>query len=176
VESDPLYLSAPPPFARSARAIFELERTVTGAGGLVLRYGYFYGPGSSISRGGTLAEDVRRRRLPLVGRGEGVWSFIHVDDAATAAVEALEHGEAGPYNIVDDDPAAVADWLPALAGVLGAPRPLRVPAFLARMLAGSYGVQTMTRAQGASNALAKRALGWRPRHESWREGFRSALA
>lgn len=175
VEADPLYLDAPPPFARSARAVNDLEQAVLGAGGLVLRYGYFYGPGTSISRTGALGRDVARRRLPVVGAGQGVWSFIHVDDAAQAAVTALTQGASGAYNIVDDEPAPVAQWLPALADALGAPRPRRVPALIARLAAGSYGVATMTQAQGASNVLAKRELGFSPAHASWREGFRTAL-
>jgi nucleoside-diphosphate-sugar epimerase len=104
-----------------------------------------------------------------------VWSFVQIEDAARATVAAVGRGDTGAYNIVDDEPAAVADWLPALAEALGAPRPLRVPALLARPLAGGYGVAVMTSAQGASNELAKRELGWQPRHPSWREGFRSAL-
>jgi nucleoside-diphosphate-sugar epimerase len=175
VEEDPLNVDAPPPFRRSARALRDLDEAVTGAGGLVLRYGYFYGPGSAIGRGGSMVEDLERRRMPVIGGGGGVWSFVHVDDAASATVAALEHGSPGAYNVVDDDPAPVAEWLPALAAAIGAPRPLRVPALLARPLAGSYGIQTMTRAQGASNARAKRELGWSPAHPSWREGFRTAL-
>lgn len=175
-ERDPLYLESPPKaFARSAQAVGVLERSVLDAGGLVLRYGYFYGPGCSIARGGSVGQDIGRRRLPIVGGGRGVWSFIHIDDAAQATVAALTRGRSGAYNIVDDDPAPVSEFLPALAEALGAPRPMRVPSFLARPLAGSYGVMTMTRAQGASNELAKRELGWRPAHASWREGFRSAL-
>ena len=174
-EQDPLLLDAPGPYQRSAKAIVELERTVLGADGVVLRYGYFYGPGSAISRRGSMGQDVSRRRLPIVGRGAGVWSFVHVDDAARATVLALTHGGAGPYNVVDDEPAAVSEWLPALARALGAPRPLRVPALIARLAAGSYGVGVMTRAQGACNALAKRELGWTPAHPSWRQGFRDAL-
>jgi nucleoside-diphosphate-sugar epimerase len=175
-ERDPLYLDSPPKaFARSAKAVDDLERAVLGAGGLVLRYGYFYGPGSSIARDGAVGEDIARRRLPVIGGGGGVWSFIHVDDAADATVAALTHGASGAYNIVDDDPAPVSDWVPALAQALDAPRPMRIPALLARPLAGSYGLMTMTRAQGASNELAKRELGWQPAHASWREGFRGAL-
>ncbi|TMM16847.1 MAG: NAD(P)-dependent oxidoreductase [Actinobacteria bacterium] len=174
-ERDPLFLQAPAPFARSVRAVHDLERAVTAAGGLVLRYGYFYGPGTAISRRGSMGEDVARRRLPIVGAGRGVWSFIHIDDAATATAAALGRGGPGAYNIVDDEPAPVSQWLPAFADCVGAPRPLRVPAFLARPFAGSYGVTIMTRAQGAANELAKRELGWQPRHRSWREGFRSAL-
>jgi len=175
-EQDPLFLDAPQPFARSVKAVDELERAVLGAGGLVLRYGYFYGPGSSISPTGSIGEDVARRRMPIVGGGRGVWSFIHVDDAAAAAVAALTAGDPGAYNVVDDEPAPVGEWIPALARALGAPRPLRVPALLARPIAGSYGVITMTRAQGASNALAERALGWTPAHPSWRQGFSNGLA
>ncbi|HMD51488.1 MAG TPA: NAD(P)-dependent oxidoreductase [Solirubrobacteraceae bacterium] len=174
-EGDPLYLDAPEPFRRSANALHELERTVGEVGGTVLRYGYFYGPGSSISSGGSMATDLARRRLPIVGSGQGVWSFIHVDDAARATVCALDAGRTGVYNVVDDDPAPVARWLPALAEALGAPRPWRVPEWIARPLAGSYGVASMTRAQGASNALAKRELDWTPAYPSWREGFRAAL-
>jgi nucleoside-diphosphate-sugar epimerase len=174
-EDDPLFLDAPKPFARTLQAVAELERAVLGAGGVVLRYGYFYGPGSSIARDGSLGEDVARRRLPIVGGGHGVWSFIHVDDAAQATVQALDKGASGAYNVVDDDPAPVAEWLPAIAQALGAPRPLRVPALIAYPLAGRYGVMTMTRGQGASNALARRELRWTPAYASWREGFRHAL-
>jgi nucleoside-diphosphate-sugar epimerase len=174
-EQDPLLEQAPRSFKRSADAAAELERAVLGAQGVVLRYGYFYGGGSAVSREGSMAEDLARRRLPIVGAGTGVWSFIHVDDAARATVAALERGAAGAYNVVDDDPAPVSLWLPALADALGAPAPRRVPAVIARPLAGAYGVATMTRAQGASNALAKGELGWSPVYTSWREGFRVAL-
>ena len=175
-EGDPLHLDAPEPFRRSALALRDLEQSAGQAGGIVLRYGYFYGSGSAISREGSMAEDLARRRLPIIGSGGGVWSFIHVDDAAAATVAALERGRPGAYNIVDDEPARVADWVPALAEALGAPRPMRVPAVIARPLAGAYGVMIMTRAQGASNELARRELGWEPAHPSWREGFRTALA
>lgn len=174
-EADPLYLDSPEPFRRSVKALKELERTVLEARGLVLRYGYFYGPGSAVSPAGSICQDVTRRRLPLVGRGQGVWSFIHVDDAARATIAALSSGEPGTYNVVDDDPAPVSQWLPALAESLGAPRPRRVPAVIARVVAGGYAVATMTRAQGALNERAKRELGWTPRHASWREGFADAL-
>ncbi len=175
-EQDPLLLDdALKAFRRSARALHELEGAVLDAAGIVLRYGYFYGPGSAISRSGSMGQDLSRRRLPIVGRGEGVWSLIHVDDAARATVAALTRGQAGAYNIVDDDPAPVSRWLPALAEALGAPRPMRVPAFIARPLAGAYGVSIMTKAQGASNELAKRELDWKPEHASWREGFRTGI-
>ncbi len=174
-EQDPLLSEAPGSFARSLNAIAELERTVLGAEGVVLRYGYFYGAGSAISRTGSMAEDVARRRMPIVGGGGGVWSFIHVDDAARATVAALERAAPGAYNVVDDEPAPVAAWLPALAAALGARRPLRIPAFVARFAAGSYGVSVMTEAQGASNERIKRELDWTPDYPSWREGFRGAL-
>ncbi|MCW3024868.1 MAG: NAD(P)-dependent oxidoreductase [Solirubrobacterales bacterium] len=180
-EQDPLVREPPAAFARTAGAVKTLERTVLQAGGMVLRYGYFYGPGSAISHEGSFAEDLRRRRMPVVGRGGGVWSFVHVDDAAAATVATLSakpglaSRSGGVYNIVDDDPAPVAEWLPALAKAVGAPKPMRVPAFVARLAAGEYGASTMTRSQGASNAQARDELGWAPAHPSWREGFRTAL-
>lgn len=174
-ESDPLYLDAPRPFRRSAAALSDLEQAVLEADGVVLRYGYFYGPGSAVSSAGSIGRDVARRRLPIVGKGQGVWSFIHIDDASRATVAALGAGESGAYNVVDDDPARVSEWLPALAAAIGAPRPRRVPAAIARLAAGRYGVETMTRAQGASNELARRALGWSPEYPSWRTGFSHAL-
>jgi len=173
-EDDPLILDPPPSFARTANAVRALEQTTLEAGGTVLRYGYFYGPASAIAADGSIVADLRRRRMPVVGSGAGVWSFVHVDDAAAATVAALG-APAGIYNVVDDEPAPVREWLPALAEAVGAPRPMRVPAFIARIAAGDYGVATMTRAQGASNAKAKRELGWQPAHPSWREGFRTAL-
>jgi nucleoside-diphosphate-sugar epimerase len=176
-ESDPLLSEqqAPKSFKGAARALGELEQAVLGANGTVLRYGYFYGPGNSIARDGALAAELRRRRLPVVGGGRGVWSFVHIEDAARASVAALAHDGPAVFNIVDDEPAPVAEWLPALAQAVGAPRPWRVPTFIARPLAGSYGIETMTHAQGASNELAKRELGWQPRYASWREGFRDGL-
>jgi 2-alkyl-3-oxoalkanoate reductase len=176
-ETEVLHLDAPKPFKRSAHALRDLECAVRGAQGTVLRYGYFYGPGSAISAEGSTIEDLRRRRLPVVGGGGGVWSFIHVDDAARATIAALSlPGDEGHvYNVVDDDPAPVREWLPALAEAVGAPRPWRVPAAVARLAAGSYGVMAMTKAQGASNALVKQELGWKPEYASWREGFRTAL-
>jgi nucleoside-diphosphate-sugar epimerase len=174
-EQDPLIADPPAQFERSARTIAELERQTLAAEGLVLRYGYFYGPGSAISKAGSIAQEVAKRRLPIVGGGAGVWSFIHIRDAAEATVAALTHGQSGAYNVVDDEPAPVREWIPALAHALGAKPPRSVPAWLARPLAGEYGVYTMTRAQGASNARAKAELGWSPRYASWREGFRTAL-
>jgi nucleoside-diphosphate-sugar epimerase len=174
-EDDPLFLNAPRSFRRSARAVAELETTVLAAGGVVLRYGFFYGPGSAFAQLGSMAEEVRRRRLPIVGRGTGVFSFIHIDDAAGATVIALERGGNRAYNIVDDDPAPVSEWLPAFAQAVGAAKPLRVPELIARIVAGSYGVATMTRAQGASNALARRELAFEPTYPSWRDGFATGL-
>jgi nucleoside-diphosphate-sugar epimerase len=176
-EQDPLVpeAKAPKPFRRSAAAIAALERSVLDANGVVLRYGYFYGPGSAISREGSMAREIRRRRMPIVGSGAGVWSFIHVQDAARATVAALELQGPAVLNVVDDEPAAVARWLPALSEALGAPKPRRVPALLGRLAAGSYGVAVMTRGQGASNGAAREKLGWSPIHSSWREGFRKAL-
>ena len=139
--------------------------------GIVLRYGAFYGPGTSLAPGEEQFELVRKRKFPLVGDGGGVWSFIHVADAAEATVAAIEHGSRGVYNVVDDDPAPVAEWLPALAQELGAKKPMRVPRFVGRLFAGEAGVVMMTEIRGASNAKAKRELAWRPAHPSWRQGF-----
>jgi nucleoside-diphosphate-sugar epimerase len=155
-------------------AIRHLEDAVTGARwteGLVLRYGNFYGPGTSMAPDGEHFGMIAKRKFPVVGSGAGVWSFVHIEDAAEATVAAIERGNSGIYNIVDDEPAAVAEWLPALAGALGAKPPLRVPRWLGRLLAGEAGVVMMTEVRGASNAKAKRELGWYPSHRSWREGF-----
>jgi nucleoside-diphosphate-sugar epimerase len=155
-------------------AILHLEEAVLGAQwteGIVLRYGGFYGPGTSLAPGGDQTEMVRKRRFPLVGDGAGVWSFIHVADAADATAAAVERGTRGIYNIVDDEPAPVAEWLPALAQTLGAKAPMRVPRFVGRLFAGETGVVMMTELRGASNAKAKRELVWRPAHPSWRQGF-----
>ena len=158
-------------------AVRHLEEAVLGATwteGIVLRYGAFYGPGTSLAQGGEQFELIRKRKFPLVGDGGGVWSFIHIADAAEATVAAIEHGSRGVYNVVDDDPAPVAEWLPALARTLDAKKPTRVPRFVGRMFAGETGVMMMTEARGASNAKAKRELAWRPAHPSWREGFAAA--
>jgi nucleoside-diphosphate-sugar epimerase len=174
-EDDPLD-PAPPKAVRSTLdAIHYLESAVTGADwteGVVLRYGGFYGPGTSLGpEGGDMIEAVRKRKFPVVGNGAGVWSFIHIEDAADATAAAIEHGRRGIYNIVDDEPAQVADWLPAAASAVGAPPPRHVPRWLGRMLAGEAVTVMMTEVRGASNAKAKRELGWEPKHPSWREGF-----
>jgi nucleoside-diphosphate-sugar epimerase len=136
--------------------------------GIVLRYGSFYGPGASDA----MLEVVRKRQLPVVGGGTGVWSFIHIADAASATVAAVGRGAPGLYNVVDSDPATVAEWLPYLSGAAGAKAPLRVPAWAGRLLAGEFIVTWMTSARGSSNAKAVKELGWEPRFASWREGFR----
>jgi nucleoside-diphosphate-sugar epimerase len=147
-----------------------------GLEGLVLRYGQFYGPGTYYAPDGSMAEQVRRRRFPIVGRGDGVFSFIHLDDAASATIAAVEHGSPGVYNVVDNEPAPLREWLPVYAEALGAKSPFRVPTFLARLVAGSFAAIMATQLRGASNAKAKRELGWEPRYASWRQGFREALA
>jgi nucleoside-diphosphate-sugar epimerase len=173
-EDDPLDPTPAREMRQSLAAIRHLEAAVTGASwteGVVLRYGGFYGPGTSMAPGGEQFEMVRKRKLPLVGDGAGVWSFIHIADAAEATVAAVDRGKRGLYNVVDDDPASVAEWLPALAQELGAKKPMRVPRLVGRLFAGEAGVVVMTDARGASNAKAKRELGWQPRHPSWRQGF-----
>jgi nucleoside-diphosphate-sugar epimerase len=175
-EDAPLALAAPPPFGEGVRILLEMERAVVGADGLeglVLRYGWFYGPGTYYAEDGSIAQDVRRRRFPVIGSGAGLWSFIHIDDAASATAAAVERGAPGVYNVVDDEPAAMRDWLPAYAEAIGARKPLRVPLWLARLAAGK--MAGLVNAQpGASNAKAKRELGWEPRWPSCRTGFREA--
>jgi nucleoside-diphosphate-sugar epimerase len=172
------WTDAPEPFRSGAGPTLEHEREATqtaGLDGLVLRYGQFYGPGTYDGPDGNIAELVRRRRFPIVGRGEGMFSFIHTEDAASATVASLEGGAPGIYNIVDDEPAPLREWLPVYAEVLGARRPRRVPTFLARLAAGPFAAAFATQLRGASNAKAKRELGWEPRYPSWRQGFREAL-
>jgi nucleoside-diphosphate-sugar epimerase len=176
-EDDPLDPTPVREMRESWAALLHLEKAVLGAEwteGIVLRYGGFYGPGTSIAPGGQIPELIRKRKFPLVGDGSGVWSFIHVADAADATVAAVERGSRGVYNIVDDDPAPVAEWLPALAQELGAKKPMRVPRFVGRLFAGEVGIVMMTELRGASNAKAKRELGWRPAHSSWRQGLLAA--
>jgi 2-alkyl-3-oxoalkanoate reductase len=176
-EEAPLYRDAPPPFGDAAAALADLERQVLGAEdieGLVLRYGWLYGPGTYYAPDGSLTEDAMRRRAPVVGKGGGTFSFVHVEDAAAATVAALERGAPGAYNVVDDEPAPLREWAPAFAAAVGARKPLRVPAWLARLLAGPGAVAMATQLRGASNAKAKRELGWQPSYPSWRQGFREA--
>jgi len=159
-------------------AIRHLEEAVTGATdleGVVLRYGGFYGRGTGLARDGDMAELVRRRKLPIVGNGAGLWSFVHVVDASSATVAAVDRGRPGIYNITDDEPAPIAEWLPALAEALDARPPRHLPAWLAGPLLGEAGLNLMTRNVGSANGKAKRELGWTLRYPSWREGFRSGL-
>lgn len=170
-EEDPLDPEPVEAMSETLAAIRHLEEKVVGAGGLALRYGGFYG-----SPDDAVADLVRKRRFPLVGDGEGISSFVHLEDAASATVLALEHGEPGIYNVVDDEPAPVREWLPVLAETIGAKPPRHVPRWLAQLVAGEAGVVLMTETRGASNAKAKRELGWTLRYPSWREGFRAAYA
>ena len=178
-EDDPLLDDAPPPFSSGVEALHEMEEMVLGTeglDGLVLRYGFFYGPGTHYDAAdGTITADVRKRRLPIVGAGTGVFSFIHVDDAADATVAAVERGSPGIYNIVDDEPAPVREWVPVLAQAAGAKPPRRVPAWLARLVAGRQAADFALELRGASNEKAKRELGWQPAHPSWRSGFADSL-
>jgi 2-alkyl-3-oxoalkanoate reductase len=176
-EAEP-WIDPPEPFADGARSTLDHEREVveaTGIAGLVLRYGQFYGPGTYYASDGSVAEQVRRRRFPIVGSGRGTFSFIHTEDAASATVAAVDRGSPGIYNVVDDEPAAGREWLPVYAEALGAKPPRRVPTWLARMVAGRFAVMMATELRGASNAKAKRELGWEPRYPSWRTGFSEAL-
>ncbi len=176
-EDAPLDVDAPAPWDRAIDALTVLEEAVTGTPGVegvVLRYGFFYGPGTSYASDGGIAGRVRARKFPIVGKGDGVTSFIHVEDAAEATAAACERGEPGIYNIVDDEPAPLREWLPAYAEALGAKRPFRVPVWVARMAGGPVAARISV-GRGASNAKARRELGWEPRHRSWRQGFREAL-
>jgi nucleoside-diphosphate-sugar epimerase len=173
-EDDPLDPDPVLGMRESFEAIRHLEDTVTGVSwtdGIVLRYGGFYGPGTSLWPGGEHLEAIRKRRFPVVGSGAGVWSFIRMEDAADATVAAIERASRGIYNVVDDSPERVSEWLPAMAEAIGAPAPRRVPRWLGRLLAGEAVTVMMTEMRGASNAKAKRELDWRPRYPSWREGL-----
>ncbi|HEY7984256.1 MAG TPA: NAD(P)-dependent oxidoreductase [Ktedonobacterales bacterium] len=177
-ETAPPYPQAPAPFGAAVAAALDLERQVTtadGIEGIVLRYGALYGPGTAYAGDGSTAAEVRKRRFPIVGSGAGVFSFLHVADAASITARALTQGAPGIYNAVDDEPAALREWLPVYAHALGAPTPLAVPRAVARLLAGEVAVYFTTAQRGASNAKAKGALGWEPRYASWREGFAAAL-
>jgi nucleoside-diphosphate-sugar epimerase len=177
-EDDPLFELPPElPAGQGIVALQALEHATLetpGLQGVVLRYGFFYGPRSAYASDGAWAADARRRRLPIVGAGKGIFSFAHVDDCASATVAALDRGE-GIYNVCDDDPAPMSEWLPAYAEALGAKPPRRVPAWLARLVAGRQAATMATALEGASNAKAKRELGWEPRYPSWRQGFTDAL-
>jgi nucleoside-diphosphate-sugar epimerase len=173
-EDDPLDPHPPAAQRESLAAIRHLEQVVPAAAqleGIVLRYGSFYGPGASDE----FAAMISKRKVPIIGHGAGIWSFLHIHDAATATVAALERGTPGVYNVVDDEPASVAEWLPYLAQAIGAKAPYRVPVWLGRLAAGEVGVSMMTQIRGSSNARAKRELGWQPVWPSWRQGFTRGL-
>jgi 2-alkyl-3-oxoalkanoate reductase len=179
-EDDPPDPDLPAKMRSGADAIRYLEDSVCGinwAEGLALRYGAFYGPGTGISADpeALLTKAIRKRRLPIIGDGAGIWSHVHIEDAASATVAAVDNGGPGIYNVVDDEPAPVREWLPFLAEQLGAPKPMKVPRFVVRLLAGEAAVLMMTEVRGASNAKAKRVLAWQPRWSTWRVGFAKGL-
>jgi nucleoside-diphosphate-sugar epimerase len=179
-EADPVDPDPPAALRAPLVGILHVERavaTIEWGEGLVLRYGGFYGPGTSVSLApdAQVAAPIRKRWFPIVGDGGGVWSHIHIDDAATATALAVEHGQPGIYNIVDDEPAPVREWLPALASALGAKPPRRIPRWLGRLAAGEAATLMMTEARGASNEKAKREFGWQPHYASWRQGFAHGL-
>jgi nucleoside-diphosphate-sugar epimerase len=179
-EDDPLDPEPPKKLRPGLDAIRHLEDAVTGIGwaeGLVLRYGAFYGPGTGISADpeALLTKAIRKRRFPIIGNGGGVWSFVHIEDAAGATVAAVHNGGPGIYNVVDDEPAPVHEWLPFLANQVGAKKPMRIPRFVGRVLGGEAPVLMMTEIRGGSNAKAKRVLGWQPRWSTWRIGFAKGL-
>jgi nucleoside-diphosphate-sugar epimerase len=177
-EEDPLDPDPPANQRESVAAMRHMEAAVTGAEGIegvVLRYGNFYGPGTSFEPGGLITEMVRKRRMPIVGDGAGIWSFIHTEDVVEATLMAVDRGAPGIYNVADDDPVAVRDWVPELARAIGAKAPRHVPVWLGRLAVGEVGVSLMTQIRGASNEKFKRELGWEPVFPTYREGFRNGL-
>jgi nucleoside-diphosphate-sugar epimerase len=173
-EDAPIWQSAAEPFGSMLAALTELEQTVLQTPdieGVVLRYGAIYGPGTWYALDGDMTKQVRRRLMPVVGDGGGIVSFVHVDDAAAATVRALDHGGPGIYNVVDDEPVPYRDLLPEYARLVGAKPPRHIPRWLVRLTAGSVAATSVTEQRGASNAKAKRELGWSPRYPSWRAGF-----
>lgn len=176
-ESDPLYFDAPKPGDRSVGAVAALERSVTdgdGVEGVVLRFGFWYGPGTAYASDGAIGRLVAKRRYPIVGDGSAIYSFVHVDDVVDATVAALD-SRPGIYNVTDDDPAPAREWMPAYAEALGAPPPRRFPRLAVRLAVGRFAEFMVTGVRGASNEKAKRELGWKPRHPTWRYGFVEAL-
>lgn len=177
-EEDPLDPKPPESFIKTLAAIRSLEdklRNTTFLEGIALRYGNFYGPGTAIGKGGMIVKMLKKRRLPIIGGGGGIWSFIHVMDAARATIAAMSHGTAGVYNIADDEPAKVATWLPVLAKEVGAKPPYKIPHWLGELMIGKAGVSMMTQIRGCSNAKAKRELHWTPVYPTWRIGFADGL-
>lgn len=178
-EADALDPDPPKAMSRTLDAIRRMEEAVLRTQSItsvVLRYGSFYGPGTSVDNGGSFVEAIRERKFPLVGSGAGVWSWIHMEDVASATKLAIEGEMTGTYNIVDDEPAEVSIWLPYLAEIVGAKKPLHIPAWIGRLAIGDSGVSMMTQIRGSSNAKAKRVLGWQPRYTSWRQGFLCGLS
>jgi len=178
-EEDPLDPHPPAAFRHTLSAIRHLESAVRQASDInavALRYGFFYGPGTGIDTNGPIADLIRKRRMPIVGNGGGVWSFIHMEDAVRATIAGVSIGSPGIYNIVDDEPAPVSTWLPYLASLLDAKPPRKIPAWIAKFAIGGGGVSMMTQSRGGSNAKAKRELGWRPVFETWRQGFVEGLS
>jgi nucleoside-diphosphate-sugar epimerase len=177
-EDDPLITFPESAMKETFSAIVHLESATLSEKnieGFVLRYGSFYGPGTSLGQGGAFLEDIRRRRVPIVGKGTGYWSFIHIDDAASATVAAIEAAEPGVYNICDDEPSPVSEWLPFMSDALGAEPPRKIPAWLGRLAIGSSGVAMMTQIRGASNQKAKSNFFWILQWPTWRQGFRGGL-
>ncbi|HEX6499156.1 MAG TPA: NAD(P)-dependent oxidoreductase [Micromonosporaceae bacterium] len=174
-EDEPLWRNPPRAFAPVLDALRELERLTGDAGGLVLRFGHLYGPGSTFAPDGSMIQQVRQGKMPLVGAGDSVFSFTHAHDAATAIVAALDRDVRGVLNVVDDDPTPIGTWLPELARMIGAPRPKSVPKAIARLAAGGWGVAYLSELRGADNARARLRLDWRPRYLSWRDGFAADL-
>ena len=177
-EEDPLDPTPPRNQQQTLQAIRYLEQAVgsaRGIEGIALRYGNLYGPGTGLAADGDVVATVRKRGLPIVGDGAGVWSFIHVDDAASATVAAIKLGTPGVYNIADDEPAPVRIWLPELAQIVGAKPPFHVPVWLGRLVSGEVGVSMMTQIRGTTNAKARRELDWTPSYATWRQGFRTGL-
>ena len=175
-EKAALWRDPPRPFGTVLEGIKRLEATTLGARGTVLRFGHLYGPGTSFASDGWFFHDVRRGKMPMVGDGSATFSFVHTHDAAKAVLAALTAKQSGIFNIVDNDPAQVREWLPILAQLMGAPEPKRVSALLAGFAVGTWGVAYMTRLRGADNTLAKTALNWEPTYSSWRDGFAAELA
>jgi nucleoside-diphosphate-sugar epimerase len=178
-EDDPLDPNPPKAMSRTLEAIRYLEDTVLGdehVEGVALRYGGFYGPGTMLGEGGDMLDQLRKRKLPIIGDGEGVWSFIHVDDGAAATVLAMTQGAPGIYNVADDEPAPVKVWLPEMAAVAGAKPPRHIPAWIGKLVVGEPGISMFTKVRGISNAKAKRELGWELIYPSWREGIRHGLS
>ena len=175
-EDASLWIDGPRQFRTVVAALQELERQTVESGGIVLRFGHLYGPGTSLDRDGSMTGQVRKGKIPIVGAGDGVFSFLHTYDAAQGVLAAISHEGPGIFNVVDDEPSDVQTWLPELAKVVGAPEPKHVPVVLARLFVGAWGVAYMTKLCGASNTHARGVLGWKPRYTRWREGFRQELA